>query len=166
MTDTVTCSICGRIHAKEKSELVFRMPDPIFDLSKDEREKRCDIDDDFCAIDRQRLFIRGLLPIPVHGRTEPYRIGLWVEVDEATFGEICRLWEDPAQAEHPPLRGVLANDVPLVPKTFRLAVSIQLAGPKTRPAFYLVSEDHPLSGEQRRGIDAHRALEYTDSTNS
>jgi hypothetical protein len=162
MSNTVTCATCGKEHPREEIELVFALPQPIFELDEDQRAKRCDIDADMCAIDRSRFFLRGLLPIPVQGREVPYRIGLWAELDEPTFGHIYQLWDDPTQVDEPLLPAVLANDVPLVPSTMGVEIDIRLTGPTTRPDFFLRSTLHPLAIEQHRGVDAHRALEYSD----
>lgn len=164
MTDSVLCDTCGKAHPREEIELVLVLPQPVFELSDDERTKRCDISGDMCAIDRSRFFIRGLLPIPVRGRGVPYRIGLWAEVNESTFGRIYALWEDPSQVDEPLLPAILANDVPLVPSTMGVEVDIRLTGPATRPDFYLRDTPHPLAIEQRHGVNAHRALEYGDRT--
>jgi hypothetical protein len=162
MSDLIVCGTCGRSHARDEIELVFRLPDAIFTLSEDERKERCDIGTDLCALDRRRFFVRGLLPLPVHGRAVPYRIGLWAEVDEDSFGMIYHLWDSQDQAKCPLLSGTLSNDLPLVPPTIALEVAIQLTGPTTRPDFLLRQTEHPLSLEQNLGIDPHRALEYTD----
>ncbi len=164
MTEAVICDTCGKAHAREEIELVLVLPQPIFEFNDDERAKRCDISGDMCAIDRTRFFVRGLLPIPVHDRSVPYRIGLWAEVDEPTFGRIYALWEDPSQIDEPLLSAVLANDVPLVPSTMGLGIDIRLTGPTTRPDFYMRDTPHPLAVEQRRGVNAHRALEYGNRT--
>jgi hypothetical protein len=164
MTDTVICDTCGKAHSRDEIELVLVLPQPIFELSEDERAKRCDIRSDMCAIDRNRFFIRGLLPIPVRGRSVPYRIGLWAEVEESTFGRIYALWDDPSQVDEPLLPAILANDVPLVPSTLGIEIDIRLTGPTTRPDFHMRDTPHPLAIEQRRGVDAHRALEYGSRT--
>jgi len=162
MSNTVTCVTCGKEHPREEIELVFGLPQPIFELDEDQRAERCDIDTDMCALDRNRFFLRGLLPIPVRGRKIPYRIGLWAEVDEPTFGRIYRLWNDPSQASEPLLPAILANDVPLVPSTMGVEIDIRLTGMTTRPDFFLRDAQHPLAIEQHWGVDTHRALEYSD----
>ena len=161
--DEVICSVCGKAHSLDQSELYFRLPDDIFELSEEERTRRCDVSDDVCALDRERFFIRGLLPLPVKGRTEVYRIGMWAEVSVEVFGRIYQRWTDPDQADEPRLSGTLANQLPLQPQnTHALAVSIQLIGPKSRPEFFVQAPEHSLHREQTDGIDEHRALEYTD----
>jgi hypothetical protein len=162
MSIGITCDTCGKEHPREDIELVFVLPQPIFELSEEQRVERCDIGTDMCALDRSRFFLRGLLPIPVRGRPLPYRIGLWSEVDEATFGRIYQLWEDPSQVNEPLLSAFLANDVPLVPSTVGIEIDIRLTGPTTRPDFFLRNTAHPLAIEQQCGVDAHRALEYGD----
>src|SRR5271166_4463662 len=160
MTETIICDTCGKAHPREEIELALALPQPIFELSDDERAKRCNLGGDMCAIDRNRFFIRGLLPIPVHGRNIPYRIGLWAEVDEPTFGRIYKLWDDPTQINEPLMPAILANDVPLVPSTMGIEIDIRLTGPSTRPDSYLRGSNHRLALEQRNGVNSHRALEY------
>jgi hypothetical protein len=43
-----------------------------------------------------------------------------------------------------------------------LRLAVQLTGPKTRPQFFLDTAGHSLYVEQSRGIDEHRAIEYSD----
>jgi hypothetical protein len=71
MTETVACSVCGKVHPIDDIELVFELPDVIYALSEGERATRCDITADVCALDRERFFLRGLLPIPISGRATP-----------------------------------------------------------------------------------------------
>jgi hypothetical protein len=163
MNDTSPCSVCGRAHSKSESELSFKRPDVINGLSERDRELRCKFTDETWILDDERLFLRGLLPLPVHGRSRRYCIGVWAEVSREAFARIRVLWSDPAQSEEPRMPGILANDLPLVPSSLGLPVAIQLTGPKTRPEYFLASTEHPFYSEQVMGIDAHRALEYTES---
>jgi hypothetical protein len=163
MMDEVICSVCGKAHSLDQSELYFRLPDDLFELSEEDRTRLWDISDDVCALDRERFFIRGLLPLPVKGRTEVYRIGMWAEVSVEVFGRIYQRWTDSDQAVEPRLSGTPANQLPLQTQNTRaLAVSIQLIGPKSRPEFFVQAPEHHLHREQTDGIDEHRALEYTD----
>jgi hypothetical protein len=162
MSETVTCSVCGKVHAIEDSELTFELPDIIYALAQDEREKRCDISPDVCALDRERFFLRGLLPIPVSGHSQPYNIGVWAEISVETFGRIHGRWDDPDQRDEPRLPGTLANSVPLQgADTLGTGVMIQLIGTRSRPEFYVEMDGHPLHREQTRGIDEHRAIQYS-----
>lgn len=158
---TERCSVCGTEHPKNELELYYVRPDPVFALSKREREKRCKESDDLCTIDSQRCFVRGLLPLPVHGWDHPYQVGIWVEVSEADFQRIRELWDDEAQSTTPPFEGTLANDISIHESTLGLPVRVALTGPTTRPDFYVVNPEHKLYHEQNNGISSHRAFEYS-----
>lgn len=58
--------VCGHMLAPMGRSVGF----VIYGLSNDEREKRCHIGPDVCTLDRERFFLRGLIPIPVSGRPE------------------------------------------------------------------------------------------------
>ncbi|HEX4267177.1 MAG TPA: DUF2199 domain-containing protein [Steroidobacteraceae bacterium] len=162
-TDLVKCAVCGKTHTLDNSELSFGLPDEIYTLAETERTARCDINSDICAIDRNRFFVRGLLPLRVKGQRKKYCIGVWSEISEDAFSRIYLRWRDPDQANEPRLSGSLSNRLPLHRKnSVGLAVAIQLTGPNTRPEFYLEPTDHPLYLEQAKGIDRHRAVEYSD----
>lgn len=163
MTEEVTCSVCGKAHTLDSSELTFRLPESIYVLSEEDRAIRCDISSDLCALDRERLFLRGLLPLPVSGRARTYNVGVWAEVSLDTYRRIHERWDDPNQRDEPRLPGALANRLPLHDKdTQGLRIAIQLTGPRTRPEFHLAASEHPLYREQADGIDEHRAIEYSD----
>jgi hypothetical protein len=162
MNGTVICTTCGKSHLLRESELTFQFPDVIFALSSDDRAARCDIDPDVCALDRKRFFVRGLFPLAVTNRKQNYNVGVWAEVSEEVFGRIYRLWDDPSQSAEPRMSGSLANKMPFHSDTVGLDISIQLTGPTSRPEFYVNTVEHSLYAEQSRGIDEHRAIEYSD----
>ena len=158
----VACSVCGKIHPVEDSELTFELPDIIYGLSQDERDKRCNIGPDVCTLDRERFFLRGLLPIPVSGRPLRYNIGVWAEISLETYRRIYERWDVPDQRHEPRLPGRVANEVPLQgTDTLGVEISIQLIGQKSRPEFYVEMDGHPLNLEQTQGIDEHRAIQYS-----
>ena len=161
-SDVVICTVCGRTHDKAESELYFQMPDEVYALSEEERDRRSKGNSDLWVLDEKRFYVRGLLPLPVAGRAKPYCIGVWALVSPQTFTRINELWSDPAQAGEPRLPGVLSNQIPFHAETTDLGLEIELTGPKTRPNFFLKPIEHPLFAEQSRGIDEHRALEYSD----
>ena len=102
-----------------------------------------------------------MLPLPVREREDPYRIGIWVEVERTAFDRVHELWDDPAQDKEPPFQAKLANDIPSFPVSCGLPVRLQLTSPKTRPDVFVPEGEHPLHREQCLGITAHRASEYS-----
>ena len=156
-----TCAICGKEHPARNLELVFRRPDAIATLTEEEREKRCQENNDICVLDENRFFVRGLLALPVHERDQPYSLGVWAEVDGDSFQRILDLWDAPDQADEPPMEGTLANAIPSVVRALGLHLSVKLSDPKTRPYFTVTQKPHQLYSEQSEGISVHRAHEYS-----
>src|SRR5262245_13275367 len=157
----MSCECCGREHPFDELELTFRRPDDIFSLSDEERARDVREGDDTCRMRDGRCFVRGVLPLPVAGRDVPYNIGLWVEVDQAVYDRVVERWDDPDQANEPPLPARIANNVPTLPATLGLEAVLRLAGPTTRPNVFVALPGHPLHDEQTGGITAHRAFEHT-----
>jgi hypothetical protein len=155
------CAQCGKEHPLETMELTFRRPDVIAALTAEQRALEVRESDDLCQMREGRWFVRGVLPLPVHERDHPYRIGLWVEVDEDAFQRIRELWDDPDQADEPAMAATIANAIPTLPATLGLAAALRLTGPTTRPDVFVADGAHPLFAEQAGGIPFHRAFEYT-----
>ncbi len=154
------CSSCGQEHPDDELELTFRRPDAVVDLSGEDFLRRVNEDADRASIDGERFFLRGILPLPVPETGTDYAIGLWVEVTPKTFWRVIELWTAEEQVDEPPFAATLANQVPSLPPTIGLQVSMRLTGPTTRPEFRLVAADHPLHREQTAGITRHRIHEY------
>jgi hypothetical protein len=155
------CSQCGEEHSIEDMELTFLRPDDVASLSEEERGCKVQESGDRCIVEDKQFFIRALLPLPVFGREEPYCIGLWVEVEKTAFERIYELWSEPDQASEPPFSAKIANTIPILPNTVGLSAFLYLTGPSTRPNVVLSHEEHTLCIEQKIGITAHRAYEYT-----
>jgi len=155
------CAECGHEHPPDDLELTFRRPDAVAALPAEEREGRVQENKDLCVLDGTRFFIRALLPLPVTERELPYNVGLWVEVSQQTFDRVYELWDEDTQAEEPAFHAEIANDIPIHPPARGLVASLSLTGPTTRPTVTLGPAEHPLVGEQSRGITAHRAAQYS-----
>ena len=160
-TAEMKCSKCGNIHPRDELKLSFQRPDAVVALPEAQRKSEVQESDDLCTMRSGRFFIRAVLPLPVREWEHPYRIGIWVEIERAAFDRVLALWDDPAQHEEPPFRANLANDIPSFQSTRGLPVRLQLTTPKTRPVVLVPECDHGLHREQRFGITAHRASEYS-----
>ena len=160
-TADAKCSQCGRVHSSSELELIFKRPDAVVALPEGQRRSEVKESDDLCAIRSERFFIRAVLPLPVREWEDPYRIGVWVELEQSAFDRVLQLWEDPAQDKEPPFNAVLANDIPSFRSTCGLQVRLKLTSPKTRPNVLVPESEHPLHREQCLGITTHRANEYS-----
>ena len=155
------CEQCGIDYPLDELELSFKRPDVIAELSPEERSNIVQENSDLSVLSGERFFVRTVLPVPVLGRSRPYNLGVWVEVNQFSFERIYLLWNNAGQAEEPPFSVILANEVPLLPQTIGLGAQLQLSGPTARPIVYLAATAHPLVAEQSRGISVHRAHEYS-----
>lgn len=158
------CAVCGQDHPDDEIELTYVQPDAIFGLSAAQREARVKENPDFAVLDDGRFFVRAVLPIPVRGRRREYNIGVWAELDEASFQRVVERWEDKDQANEPAMPGKLANAIRSQPRTLGLDVALRLTGLATRPSVRVVSELHPLHGEQAAGVSVHRLQDYRPGT--
>ncbi|GAB2519753.1 DUF2199 domain-containing protein [Lysobacter humi (ex Lee et al. 2017)] len=158
----VRCSCCGELIALDEAELAFRAPDAYHALDADAKARPDTFcDGNFCVVAGATHFVRGLIPLPVHGADEAYCIGAWFELDAADWQHVRRMWDEYGNDALPPLRGRLANALPHhVPSTLGLAVDLQ-PHDETRPTARVVDPAHPLAQEQAAGISAHRARGYT-----
>ena len=155
------CSSCGKLHSLDELELTFFRPDPVVALSTEDRKSRVKESDDLCTIDWKRYFVRAVISLPVHDREADYCLGVWAEVDEASFRHIVDTWALEDQSGEAPLEATLANHIRGLPETIGLPVLLRLSGPKARPRIQITDPLHPLHSEQVGGISAHRASEYT-----
>lgn len=156
------CSCCGKLVPDEDIELAFRKPDDIAALSDAELEARCTYTDDVCIFDGERFFVRCVIPLPVHSRSEPYSVGAWAEISMQDFQTVQALWDELDQARAPAIEGVLANQIPLTVGSLGCRIAIHLIGPATRPRISITDETCSVYLEQMDGIQAHRASEYSD----
>ena len=154
------CAVCGQDHPDDEIELTYVQPDAIVGLSAAQREARVQENPDLVILDGSRFFVRAVLPIPVRGRRRGYNIGVWAELDEAAFQRVLQRWEDADQAAEPAMPAKLANAIRAQAKTLGLDVALRLTGPSTRPSVHVVSELHPLHGEQNAGVSVHRIQDY------
>ena len=157
----VVCSCCGKLVPAADIELAFRRPDVVAALTETERSDRCDDDDDLCVLDGEKFFVRGTIPLRVHAQADTYAIGAWAEVTRNDFQNILALWSDENQALTPAFSGSLANGIPATSNSLGCALEIRLAGPATRPHFFVTEETCTIFEEQKHGIPLHRASEYT-----
>ncbi len=159
---SVACVTCGAVHPIRDTELVYGLPDAIFELDSAARGERAKISSDICMLDGDRHFLRGVIPLSVAGRDRPYRIGAWVEMAESDIREILNVWEDQMQSRCPPFSGSLANEIYGHAGSCGLKVEVQLTGPTTRPDIVVLASQSDLYRRQRDGISDHEAFGYSE----
>lgn len=161
------CKQCGKQHEEIDTQIAFGKPDAYFEVPEAEREKRVFLTTDICDIDGERLFVRGVLQIPVHGH-EHFAWGIWVEMGSADFDRYVALYESSNQANEPPLHGHIATAIPVYRKSsLGVPVGVQLTGPTTRPLFFVeAGVEHVIAEEQSDGINVDRLNDFLASLGS
>jgi hypothetical protein len=156
---TFTCDVCGETHAGETRDIRMGLPQPIFLLDEDERERRAFVDGDFAALDDDRFFVRALLELPIDGEDGYFGYGTWVEVSREDMERLGELWHDEEAEATGPFPGALANELSPYAFTEGLPVRIRLRDVRRLPLVELDEANHELVRAQRRGISGHRAHE-------
>ncbi len=150
------CGVCGQWHDELLTDLGYRLPDEVFEMSYVERYQRGRFNDDMCTLDESRHFIRCYLPIPFATKDDHFAWGVWVEVSKKDHDAYVADFGDPARAGSV-FAGKLANKLPAYrSSTLGLPVSAETASDE-RPTVRLpATSRHALAVEQRRGISNQR----------
>ena len=155
-----TCDVCGEKHAGETRDIRMGLPQPIFLLEEDERERRARVADDSAVLEGdagERFFVRALLELPIAGEDGYFGYGAWIEVTEPDFAALGELWDDEDGWRSEPVAGTLANELSPYAFTEGLAVQIKLREVDLLPLVELEDGEHELVRAQRYGISSHRA---------
>lgn len=144
-----------------ETEVSCQWPDELLALSAWQRRFRVHGDGDQLTLDGLRRFRRGLLPVPVRARADPYCYGVWVEqLDPATGSDAAELDQHARESRiKRGRRGILANDLLFFPEcTLGLECRVE-PDPlgDGRPRFQVdEASQGPLAREQRKGMPARR----------
>ncbi|MFZ0953405.1 MAG: DUF2199 domain-containing protein [Candidatus Sulfotelmatobacter sp.] len=154
------CHTCGKWH--QGLPLDYAYDAPYYWSESLRADGDSFLNSDFCVIKKKDFFVRGLIEIPVIGRDEPFRWGVWTSLSKSNFDRIVDLWRDPKLLEEPPYFGWLSNSIELYPHTLNLKINLHSKDISRRPYLLLEQTDHPLAIEQRVGITMERLREIAE----
>jgi hypothetical protein len=115
-----------------------------------------------CVIDRKTFYIRGRIPVPVHGMDEPFIWGVWVELSPKTFLRVDEMWNVEGRESEPVFTGYLNSEIAVYTPTYNLEVDVKTRPIGERPQFFVQDKEHPLAVEQRDGISIERVQEIAE----
>lgn len=154
------CSTCNEWH--EGPCLDFGYDSPAHwrkELADDERlaagRRASFLDTEFCAVEDEHFFVRGLIHLPIIGTGESFRWGVWGSLSRENFEKLRALAEDEA-AKLPPMFSWLSTQLPEYPDTLSLKMYVHPQLQNQRPHFRLEETDHPLAQEYHHGITPDR----------
>lgn len=133
-----------------------------WDFVSDAERAASDLGDEQCILqaDGQRhFFVRACLDVPIRSTGRDFTWGVWVSLSEISFQEMSDQWEDPSRTSLGPYFGWLCTRIPGYPDTVLLKTMVHQREVGQRPTVELEPTDHPLSVDQRDGIEPARLQE-------
>jgi hypothetical protein len=116
--------------------------------------------EDFCVVDGEHFFVRGVLQLPVVGAPGSYfGWGSWSSLSKTNFDIYVETFDSSEQGNEGPWFGWFSNTLPDYPETFGLKCQVYPQANRQRPLIELEPTDHLLSQEQQHGITLDRILE-------
>jgi hypothetical protein len=117
------------------------------------------LNSDYCAINDEHFFVRGLIHLPIIGTDDTFRWGVWGSVSQQNFETLLKTDNNPDRVNLPAMFSWLSNKIPEYPDTLNLKMYARVEKPDWRPNFELEPSDHPLSREFHHGVTPQRVRE-------
>ncbi len=157
------CSICDQQHEDLPLSYSVKAPQAVASIPVNELEQRVVLTPDQCVIDGRDFYLRGRIPIPVDGLSEPFIWGVWAEVSPKTFMRTDELWSTEGRENEPPFTGWIDTQIFPYGNTINVEVFIHTQPVGQRPQFEISDPEHPLAIEQREGITMERVQEIAET---
>lgn len=117
------------------------------------------LDEDYCAIDDESFFVRGVIHLPILGAAESFCWGVWGSLSRQNFEALLKADQSEERVDLPPIFSWLSTQIPDYPDTLSLKMHAHIQEPGSRPHFRLEPSDHPLAKEYQHGITPERVKE-------
>jgi hypothetical protein len=117
------------------------------------------LDEDYCAINDEDFFVRGLIHLPIIGTAETFRWGVWGSLSRTNFETLLKADQSGERVDLPPMFSWLSTRLPDYPDTLSLKMYAHIQEPGMRPHFRPEPSDHPLAKEYHQGIAPERVRE-------
>ena len=120
------------------------------------KRRKTFLDEDYCAINDENFFVRGIIHLPILGTAETFRWGVWGSLSRENFKQLLEMEGDRKRVELPPMFSWLSSQIPEYPDTLNLKMYAHVQELGWRPHFELEPTEHPLAQEYHTGIDPAR----------
>lgn len=162
LTTGFDCSVCGQHHDILPLSFSVKAPDAAIAIAAAELEQRVLITADQCVIDGRDFYLRGRIPVPIHGLEEPFIWGVWAEVSPQNFTRTNEMWRTEGRENDPPFDGWLASELFPYDNTLNLKLRVQTQPVGRRPHYTVLEQEHALAREQREGISMERVIQIAE----
>ncbi len=115
------------------------------------------LDSDYCAIDDEFFFVRGLLHLPIIGAGNAFRLGIWGSLSIKNFEALIKADAGLVENDFDPMFSWLSSQIDVYPdseSSLKMHAHIQAKG--LRPNFALQPADHLLARDYQEGITVER----------
>jgi hypothetical protein len=119
------------------------------------------LDEDYCAVDDEYFFLRGIIQLPILGTAETFCWGVWGSLSRTNFETLLKADQDVNRLDLSPMFSWLSTKIPDYPDTLGMKMHAHIKEPGNRPHFELELSDHPLAQEFHHGITPQRVKEIT-----
>jgi hypothetical protein len=123
------------------------------------RRRKTFLTSDYCVIENENFFFRGVIHLPIIGTSDTFRWGVWGSLSRENFELLFAMDDDPKCVELPPMFSWLSNSIPEYPESLSLKMYAHIQPLNDRPKFELEHTDHPLAQEYHHGISPERVKE-------
>lgn len=117
------------------------------------------LNEDYCVIDDEDFFVRGIIHLPIIGAAETFRWGVWGSLSRENFNKLLELDGKEERVELPQMFSWLSTKIAEYPDTLSLKMHAHIEEQGMRPHFFLEYADHPLAKEYHHGITPERVKE-------
>ncbi|WP_339693764.1 DUF2199 domain-containing protein [uncultured Parasphingorhabdus sp.] len=121
------------------------------------------LSEDFCVLEGEYFFVRGVLEIPVHGVAEKFGFGSWSTLSRKNFDIYVDGFDDGEYVEDGPWFGWFSTWIRGYTEKIPFECSVYPQPGRQCPTFEIADDNHPLAVAQRLGISAEGILKiYAD----
>ena len=131
-------------------------------VPSNEAEKRIELKESLCVVDKQYFFHRGRLTIPIIDHVDCLLFDVWASISADNFNKRMDLWEDPDRLKEEPYFGWLQTRVPTYGNTLNIKTIAIEQKVGVIPEIKSMEEGHQLTNDQNNGITYTRAVEIVD----
>lgn len=117
------------------------------------------LDSDYCAIEDEHFFVRGILHIPIRGAGEAFRFGVWGSLSRANFEALLKADAANDKRRFEAMFSWLSTWMNPYPDTDQIKMRGHVQEQGTRPHFLLEPTEHPLARDHCEGISIARLKE-------
>ena len=153
------CPCCGQTYDEIPLCFGSDKPDYYYSIPVDEREKRIELKESLCVVDKEHFFHRGRLIIPIIDYSEDLIFNVWTSISKENFEIRMDFWEDPNRIQQGPYFGWLQTIVSTYGDTLNLKTIAIEQEIGIIPHIKVIEENHALTIDQEKGISYNKALE-------